>query len=78
MSNHRLYEHSVIDVCMTLHGCDLGSGDGMSNERRAELVDWLRWRVSHWIINPSRIGHEVDHTVLNLAIAVLAQADACT
>jgi hypothetical protein len=78
MSKRERYQHSVIDVCMCLHGCDTGSGDGIPDDERAELVEWLRWRIDNWarpLGRADKIRLRVDNAVRALAIAVLKQAD---
>ena len=76
-ANHQLYSHGVIDVCVRLHACDTGSGDGIPDDERDRLIAWLRWRIDNW--TESRRdgwGRHVDSAVRQLAIAVLHQADA--
>lgn len=76
MSNYQLYAHSVIGICMRLHGCDTGTSDGMPDDERRELVEWLRWRINNWTDSRARDNErKVDNAVRKLAIAVLDQAD---
>ena len=65
--------HSIVDVCMLLHGCDKGTGDGIAPHDRKAMIEWLRWRTLHW--DPSPVRSAVDDAVLQLAIAVVDQAD---
>ena len=69
------YLHGVVDVCMRLHGCDTGSGDGIDNDEREELVEWLRWRISIKAWTETKRIRGVDCAVKLLALMVLEQAD---
>jgi len=42
------YEHSVVDVCVRIHGALTGTGDGMPDEELCELSNWLACRVASW------------------------------
>lgn len=70
-----VHDYSIVEVCMRLHACDTGSGDGIPDDERGKLVEWLRWRtMAGWQDYKSR-SREVDSAVLDLALAVLNQAD---
>jgi len=67
------HDYSVVDVCMRLHGCDTGSGDGIAHDERRTLIEWLGWRISTWIDGPDN-QRQVDDAIRELAICVYSQA----
>lgn len=77
MSEHSRYKHSLLDLCGEIHGAFTGSGDGIPDQRAAEIREWLHWRVgSGW---ESATGVSVwlyDNAVRALCFAALTELDA--
>jgi len=70
------YEHSVVDVATALHGDVRGSGDSLPDDRKAALVQWLRWRVGEgWEPSPRSAYAVYDEAVRSMVMAVLYLVD---
>lgn len=65
-------KHGVVEVCMRLHAADRGSGDGIPDDERRTLIEWLKWRTSMgWVRG---LFDVVDFSIHQLAVAVLEQS----
>ncbi len=66
---------AVLDVCGALHGSFAGTGETLRDDRLADLVRWLAWRlVAGWEPSPLESTAVYDAAVHTLGVAALALA----